>query len=155
MLGKKNDFVKNKYIIIAVVIAVVVISLSQFILKNRESKDYSEFIEKCDFDKVEAISIKEKEIKTIITDKQIICALWELVKESKPPWHKQKKLYDYSLHLYFNTEDANSVMIYLYKDKDSNEIQIAFYGRRSTITMSGIDENKLVEEIVQLIIEDN
>ncbi|MBE9546916.1 MAG: hypothetical protein IMF10_05415, partial [Proteobacteria bacterium] len=101
MLEKKNDFAKNKYIIIAVVLAVVVISLSQFILKNQGSKDYSEFTEKCDFDRIEVISIKEKEIKTTITDKRIICALWELVKNAKSPGHRQKKLYDYSLHLYF------------------------------------------------------
>ncbi len=79
----------------------------------------------------------------------------ELVKNAQSPGHRQKKLYDYSLHIYFYTGNDNSVVIYLDKDKGSDKIQLAFYGRKSNFSMEGIDENNLVEEIVQLIIEDN
>jgi len=155
MIGKENDFAKYKYIIIAVVLAVVVIFLSQVILENQRSKDYNEFIKKCDFDKIDAIWIKGKDIKTTITNKRIIYDLWQLVKNAKAPGHRQKKLYDYSLDLYFYIGNDNPVMIYLDKDKGSDEIQIAFYGSRSTFTMEGIDENKLVEKIIHLIIVAN
>ncbi len=81
LIGKENDFVKNKYLIIAVIIAVLGISLSQFFLKYQRSKDYSEFIEKCNFDRIDVISIDELEMKTTIIDKRIICDLFGISKK--------------------------------------------------------------------------
>jgi len=154
-LGKKNDIINYKYIM-AIILAIAVISVFHVIKNKQISKDYSEFIKKCTFNKIDIYYYKhEKKIDTTITDKRIICDLWKLIKNAKSPSNLQKKLYDYSLEAYFYKGDNKPVMVYLDKDKGSNQVQIAFYGQRSTFSMEGIDENGLVEKIVKLIIKNN
>jgi predicted transcriptional regulator YdeE len=152
---KKNDISKYKYIIIAVVLSVAAIFLVQIFLKSRASKEYSAFVERCDFVRIDAYYIDGKKTATTITDKRIICGLWEIVKKAKLPSRRQKKLYDYVLKLYFVSQDNSQVMISIVKDKGTNEVYLTFHGRRSTFSASGIDEGGLVEEVVQRIIGDN
>lgn len=155
LIGKENGFKINKYTIIAVCIAVAVISISNILTKSQESKDFNAFIEKCDFDRLEIISINKEDFETSTSNKDIICDLWKLVKNSKLPWHKEKKTYDYSLYLNLYKENVRSEELTIHKDKISDEVHITFYGLRSTFSMSGIDENKLIEKLEQMIIDDN